>query len=99
MQAYVSKDLEIEQLKADAQKEWEVRKHEAAPDLVLMVQADLHGGHSEQKVGKDTLVATQAALLEGTGGILLSNDAHQTLVLSVSISVGYVPRYVFFISF
>ena len=99
MQAYVSKDLEIEQLKTNAQQEWEVRKHEAALDLALMVQEDRHGSHSEQWVNKDTLVATKAALLEGTGGIILSDDTHQTLVLSVSISVGYIPGYVFFISF
>ena len=32
----MSKDLEIKELKSAAQKEWEERGREAAPDLALM---------------------------------------------------------------
>ena len=92
MRIYLSRDLEVEQLKAEAQKEWEERKHEASPDLALLIQADFHAGKSEQWFGKETLRMTEASLLEATGGIQLSDESRQTLVLSVSI-LKYVPEY------
>ena len=87
MRMYLSKDLEVEQMKEDAAREWEERKHKASPDLTLLVKADLHSGVSEQQVGKETLRLTQVSLLEATGGFLLSSDTRQTLVLGVRISV------------
>ena len=101
MWAYCSHDLEVEEIKEEGKKEWEAQKHEAAPDLALLVQADLHSGKSEQWLGKETLKLTQASLLEATGGILLSDNARQALILGVcsrvhirfSFSIS-VPRYV-----
>ena len=62
MQMYLSKDLEVEQMKEDAAREWEERKHEASPDLALLVKADLHSGVSEQTSGKRrTLRLTQVS--------------------------------------
>ena len=87
MRAYCSHDLESEEIKEEEKKEWEVWKHEAAPDLVLLVQADLHSGKSEQRLGKETLKLTQASLLEATGSILLSDDARQALILRVHSQV------------
>ena len=95
MRTYVSRDLEVEQLKEEANRQWEEWKHEAAPDLALMIQADLHQGKSEQRVGKETLRLTEASLLEAMGGIQLSDDARQTLILGVSIPE-YVPGYTIF---
>ena len=83
MRAYCSRKLEVEEIKEEAKKEWEAHKHEAAPDLALLIQADLHYGNSEQWLGKETLKLTQASLLEATGGILLSDDARQALILWV----------------
>ena len=83
MQAYCSCNLEVEEIKEEAKKEWEAQKHEAVPDLALLIQANLHSGKSEQQLGKETLKLTQASLLEATGGILLSDDARQALILGV----------------
>ena len=83
MLAYCSHDLEVEEIKEEAKKEWEAWKHEAAPDLALLIQADLHNGKSEQCLGKEILKLTKASLLEATGGILLSDDARQALILGV----------------
>ena len=83
MWAYCSHDLEVEEIKEEAKKEWEARKHEAALNLTLLVQADLHSGKSEQQLGKETLKLTQAFLLEATGCILLSDDTRQALILGV----------------
>ena len=80
----MSKDLEIEELKTAAQKEWEERGREAAPDLALMTAADIHGEKTEQRLGKDTLLATQASLLKATGDIAISDDSRQHLLMSVS---------------
>ena len=44
----MSKDLEIEELKMAAQKEWEELGREAAPNLALMTVADIHGKKTEQ---------------------------------------------------
>ena len=84
MKAYMSKDLEIEELKTAAQKEWEERGREAAPDLALMTAADIHGKKTEQQLGKATLLATQASLLKATGDIAISDDSRQHLLMSVS---------------
>ena len=102
MQAYCSHDLEVEEIKEEVKKEWEAWKHEAAPNLALLVQADLYSGKSEQGLGKETLKLTQASLLEVTGSILLSDNARQALILGVCSRVhiqfsffysvpGYVP--------
>ena len=87
MRTYLSKDLEVEQMKEDVAREWEEHKHEASPDLVLLINADLHSGVSEQQAGKETLRLTQASLLEATGGLLLSDDACQTLIVGVRTSL------------
>ena len=79
----MSKDLEVEDLKWQAQKEWEERGHEAGPDLALLTRADINGGKSEQWVGKETLLATQASLVEATGDTTLSEESRQLLLLSV----------------
>ena len=97
MWAYCSRDLEVEEIKEEAKKEWEARKHEAAPDLALLIQADLHSGKSEQWLGKETFKLTQASLLEATGGILLSDNARQALILGVRSQV-YI-RFSFSIQF
>ena len=83
MWAYCSHDLEVEEIKEEAKKEWEAWKYEAAPNLALLIQADLHSGKSEQRLGKETLKLTQASSLEVTGSILLSDDARQALILGV----------------
>ena len=83
MRAYCSHNLEVEEIKAEAMKEWEAWKHEAAPNLALLILANLHSGKSEQWLGKETLKLTQASLLEVTGGILLSDNARQALILGV----------------
>ena len=70
----MSKDLEIEELKSVAQKESEEHAREAAPDLALMTAADIHGEKTQQRLGKDTLLATQASLLKATGDITISDD-------------------------
>ena len=85
MRAYISREKEVEQLQAEAQAEWEARKDEPVADLALLVQADLHGHRSEQRLGKESLQMTQASLLEATGGLLLSDDARQVLVVGVSL--------------
>ena len=38
----------------------------------------------EQRLGKDTLLATQASLLKATGDIAISDDSQQHLLMSVS---------------
>ena len=90
----------MEALKEEARREWELRKHEPAPDLALLVDADLKAGRSELKVGKESLRLTEASLLEATGGVLLSDEARQLLVMGVSVSTtrlhGNVPEYLFF---
>ena len=97
MKAYVSWEADVEQLKAEAQAEWETWKDESIADLALLIQADLHGRKSEQRLGKESLQMTQASLLEATGGILLSDDARQVLVIGVSLFSGNVPEYVLFL--
>ena len=83
MRAYCSHDLEVEEINEEVKREWEAQKHEAAPDLALLIQADLHSGKSEQRLRKETLKLTQVSLLEVTGSILLSDDARQALILGV----------------
>ena len=83
MRAYCSCNLEVEEIKEGVKKEWKAWKHEAAPDLALLVQADLHSSKSEQWLGKETLKLTQASLLEVTGSILLSDNAREALILGV----------------
>ena len=100
MLTYVSKEADVEALKEEARWEWELRKHEPAPDLVLLVDANLKAVQSELKVGKESLRLTEASLLEATGGVLLSDEARQLLLMGVSIStthfLGNVPEYPFF---
>ena len=84
MKTYMSKDLEIEELKLVVQKEWEEHGREAAPDLAPMTMADIHGEKTEQQLGRDTLLATQASLLKATGDIAISDDSQQHLLMSVS---------------
>ena len=48
MKSYLSKDMDIAELKTAAKKEWEERGKDAEPDLALMTQADIHGERSEQ---------------------------------------------------
>ena len=84
MRTYMSKEADIEALKEEARQEWELRKHEPAPDLALLMDADLKAGRRKLRVGKETLRLTQASLLEATGGALLSDEAHQLLVMGVS---------------
>ena len=67
MAAYASKDLVIVELKSQAQQEWEARDCQAAPNLSLMTLADIHGTRTEQQLGKETLVSTQAGLMGATG--------------------------------
>ena len=86
MRTYVSKEADVETLKEEARWEWELRKHELAPDLALLIDADLKAGRSELKVGKESLRLTEASLLEATGRVLLSDEARQLLVMGVSIS-------------
>ena len=101
MRTYVSKEADIEVLKKQDKREWELQKHEPAPDLALLVEADLKKGRSELRVGKETFCLTQASLLESTSGVLLSDDAHQLLVMGVIISSISFPEnvleYLFFI--
>ena len=80
----MSKDSDISELKVEAQKEWEARGREAVPDLVLLTEADIHGTRSEQELGRDTLLTTQAELMKATGESTLSDDSRQHLLLSVS---------------
>ena len=87
MWAYCSCDLEVEEIKKEVKKEWEAWKHEATPNLALLIQANLHSGKSEQRLGKETLKLTQASFLEATGSILLSDDARQALILGVCSQV------------
>ena len=94
MAAYASKDLEIEELKTEAQRQWEERDMKASPDLGLMTKADIHGSKTEQGLGRETLVDTQASLLEATGASTLTDESRQYLLLSVS--VGNVLEYAFF---
>ena len=84
MAAYASKDLDIVELKSEAQKQWEERDFKAAPDLALMTRADIHGARSEQQLGRETLIATQSDLQEATGMTTLSDESRQLLLLSVS---------------
>ena len=86
MRSYVSREKDIEELKAAAQAEWEARKDEPVADLASLIEADLHGHKSEQRLGKESLQMTQASLLEATGGLLLTDDARQLLVMGVSLS-------------
>ena len=96
MRTYMSKGANVEALKEEARWEWELRKHEPAPDLALLVDADLKAGRSELKVGKESLRLTEVSLLEATGGVLLSDEARQLLVMGVSVSAtrlcGNVPE-------
>ena len=100
MAAYSSKDLDIIELKLEAQKQWEERDFKAAPDLGFMTCADIHGARSEQQLGRETLIATQSDLQEATGMTTLSDESRQLLLLSVSspdiILSEYVLEYVFF---
>ena len=52
-------------------------------------------------MGKESLRITEASLLEATGGVLLSDEARQLLVMGVSVSTirlhGNVPEYVLFL--
>ena len=84
MAAYASKDLDIVELKSQAQQEWEARDRLAAPNLALMTRADIHGSRTEQQLGRETLVSTQAGLMEATGASTLSDESRQLLLLSVS---------------
>ena len=84
MAAYASKDLDIVELKSQAQQEWEARDRQAAPDLAVMICADIHGTRTEQQLGRETLVSTQACLMEATGASTLSDESRQLLLLSVS---------------
>ena len=61
-QAYLSKDLEIEELKQQAQQQWVECGQQAIPDLAILTQANIHGARTEQRVGKETLLATQASI-------------------------------------
>ena len=72
MKAYLSKDLDIIELKTAAQKEWEERGREAEPDLALLTQADVHGEKSEQQLGRETLTTTQESLMRVTGDTTLT---------------------------
>ena len=85
MKAYLSKDMDIAELKTAAQKEWEERGKDAEPDLALMTQADIHGERSEQQLGRETLAVSQEALMRATGDTTLTEDTRQILMLSVSI--------------
>ena len=89
MAAYASKDLDIVELKSQAQQEWEARDHQAAPDLALMTHADIHGTRMEQQLGRETLVSTQAGLMEATGASTLSDESCQLLLLRVSTLLLY----------
>ena len=84
MAAYASKDLDIVELKSEAQKQWEERDFKVAPDLALMTRADIHGARSEQQLGRETLIATQSDSQEATGMTTLSDESRQLLLLSVS---------------
>ena len=57
----------------------------ASPDLGLMTKADIHGSKTEQGLGRETLVDTQASLLEATGASTLTDESRQYLLLSVSV--------------
>ena len=85
MRAYLSKDMDITELKTAAQKEWEDRGKDAEPDLALM-QADIHGERSEQQLGRETLTVSQEALMRATGDTTLTEDTRQILMPSVSNS-------------
>ena len=50
-----------------------------------MTKADIHGRQSEQRFGRDTLVATQASLLKATGETTITDDSRQYLMMSVGI--------------
>ena len=89
MAAYASKDLDIAELKSQAQQEWEARDRQAAPDLALMTRADIHGSRTEQQLERETLVSTQAGLMEATGASTLSDESRQLLLLSVSTLLLY----------
>ena len=89
MAAYASKDLDIAELKSQAQQEWEARDRQAAPDLALMTRADIHRSRTEQQLGRETLVSTQASLMEATGASTLSDGSRQLLLLSVSTLLLY----------
>ena len=84
-EAYTRHDLDLQELISGAQKQWEERDKTPAPDLALMTKADIHGRQSEQRFGRDTLVATQASLLKATGETTISDDSRQYLMMSVSI--------------
>ena len=92
MAAYASKDLDIVELKSEAQKQWEERDFKAAPDLALMTRADIHGARSEQQLGRETLIATQSDLQEATGMTTLSDESRQLLLLSVSFPYRFRAR-------
>ena len=47
----------------------------SSPDLALMTAVDIHGEKTEQRLGKDTLLATQAPLLKATSDIAISDDS------------------------
>ena len=84
MQAYVNKDLDVDELKKQAKQQWEARGHVAEPDLGLMTRADIHGDKSELRSGHDALIATQAEIQSMTGSTTLTEESRQYLLTSVS---------------
>ena len=68
-------------------KKWEECDKAPAPDLALMTKADIHGRKSEQKLGKEALIATQESLLKATGQTSITNKSRQYLMMSVSFSL------------
>ena len=56
-----------------------------------MTRADIHGTRTEQRLGRETLVSTQASLMEATGTSTLSDKSRHLLLLSVSTPFYYIP--------
>ena len=82
--AYSHHDLDIEELRAAAQQEWEQRGDAVIPDVASMVKADVHGHKTEQRLGCDMVLSTQANTLKMTGESTLAEDSRQYLIMSVS---------------